>query len=161
MLRVMVLSSRAYPLPWLTHHEQLTKHLQCRTDEFRKIVRACVSNETGFSAPSNDARNEKVKYFLALLCASNRDQVNERLHDLTSLLIVIQVIQAIQEIIQLHLFRELLWIALLRPINGLDNDTHDARIGDLFPEEIRKQGNLAEDVVATLMTMVCSLRCYP
>ncbi|KAG1869094.1 hypothetical protein C8R48DRAFT_771267 [Suillus tomentosus] len=64
------------------------------------------------------------------------------------------VIQGIDEITQLHLFRELLWIALLRPVNDLDNETRDGRIGDLFPEEVREQGNLAEGVVGMLMTMI-------
>ncbi|KAG1850560.1 hypothetical protein C8R48DRAFT_778212 [Suillus tomentosus] len=123
---------------WKTLRVMLIKYLKCRTDEMRKIVRACIVNETGFSAPSKDARNEKVRYFLALLCASNIDQV----------------IQGIDEITQLHLFRELLWIALLRPVNDLDNETRDGRIGDLFPEEVREQGNLAEGVVGTLMTMI-------
>ncbi|KAG2055218.1 hypothetical protein BDR06DRAFT_1007126 [Suillus hirtellus] len=101
---------------WKMLHVMLIKYLKCRTDEMRKIVR----------------------YFLALLCASNIDQV----------------IQGIDEIMQLHLFRELLWIALLRPVNDLDNEMRDGRIGDLFPEEVHEQGNLAEGVVGTLMTMI-------
>lgn len=124
----------------------------------RKIVRACIVNKMGFSAPSKDAQNERVRYFLALLCASNIDQVSERPHNLTSLLIVIQVIQGIDKITQLHLFRELLWIALLQPVNDLDNDTRNGRIGDLFPEEVHEQGNLAEGVVGMLMTMVSFCR---
>jgi hypothetical protein len=137
-----------------THDDQLNTYLKCRTDEMRKVVRACITNETGFSAPSDAARNAKVKYFLALLCASNRDLVSERPYGLCSLLIVIQVIQGIVEIIQLHLFRELLWIALLRPVKGLDDNSQDGRIGDLFPEEIREQGYLSKGVVGTLMTLV-------
>lgn len=90
-------------------------------------------NETGFLAPSEDAYTEKIKYFLALLCTSNQDHINERLHDLTSLLIVIQ---GIQEIMQLYLFRELLWIALLQSINGLDNNMHFTQVKDLFSKDI-------------------------
>ncbi|KAG0701036.1 hypothetical protein DFH29DRAFT_876213 [Suillus ampliporus] len=88
-----------FKAPQVDQHEMFMNSLLVAIDVDSTMLKYLLSKPR-FLAPSEDVQNEKVKYFLAPLCTSNRDQV----------------IQGINEIIQLYMFRELLWRALFQPI---------------------------------------------
>jgi hypothetical protein len=53
-----------------------------------------------------------------------------------------------------QLFRELFWVALLIPVDGLAEGKHSGRIADLFPDELcASVGCVAQDTVSTLVTL--------
>lgn len=63
--------------------------------------------------------------------------------------------RGIAELIQLHMFAELTWVSLMRPIIGLaEKKNENGRIADLFPEEVRDRDGLTQGVVGTLVTIV-------
>jgi hypothetical protein len=63
--------------------------------------------------------------------------------------------QAILEIVQLHMFSELVWVTVAQQSTGLAEGNSQGRIADLFPEQIRGQdGLLGSGLVATLLTVV-------
>jgi hypothetical protein len=63
--------------------------------------------------------------------------------------------QAILEIVQLHMFSELVWVSVFQHNSGLAEGNRQGRIADLFPEEIQGQdGLLGSGLVATLLTVV-------
>ncbi|KAG1892475.1 hypothetical protein F4604DRAFT_1672479 [Suillus subluteus] len=98
-----------------------------------------VHTPTGFSGSQNQAKHARVDYFFALLDSDNQELVQ----------------QGITEVIQLHMFKELIWISLLRPIISLaQNRNENGRIADLFPEEVRDHNGLAKGVVGTLVTII-------
>lgn len=71
-------SSHALPLLTPKHYEQLAGYLDNRCSEMRKIVRACILNDTGFSHMSEKEQNAKADHFLGLLCSANVDRVRDR-----------------------------------------------------------------------------------
>ncbi|KAG2120549.1 uncharacterized protein F5147DRAFT_766463 [Suillus discolor] len=75
---------------WDVLHRTLTKYVDNRCSEMRKIARACILNDTGFSGESIMEQNVKADHFLGLLCSANVDRVR----------------QAIIEIMALHMFRD-------------------------------------------------------
>ncbi|KAG1838171.1 hypothetical protein F4604DRAFT_1691908 [Suillus subluteus] len=121
-----------------THHEQLAGYLNNRCSEMRKIARACILNDTGFSKMLEKEQNARADHFLGLLCSANVDRVR----------------QGIIEIMELHMFREILFVCLFQPIIGLAKDNQGGRIADLFPEEVRDQRGLRQGVVGTLLTVI-------
>ncbi|KAG1806684.1 uncharacterized protein HD556DRAFT_1303093 [Suillus plorans] len=97
-------------------------HIVNRTSDMRKVVWGCIHTPTGFSENQNQAKQARVDYFFVLLDLDNRELVQ----------------QGIMEATQLHMFQELVWIALLQPTIGLaQNRNENGRIADLFPEEVR------------------------
>ncbi|KAG1866143.1 hypothetical protein F4604DRAFT_1682875 [Suillus subluteus] len=55
-----------------------------------------------------------------------------------------RVRQGIIEIMELHMFREILFACLFQPIIGLAKDNQGGRIADLFPEEVQDQQGLRQ-----------------
>ncbi|KAG0704712.1 hypothetical protein DFH29DRAFT_873566 [Suillus ampliporus] len=112
----------------------------------------------GFSGTKKDDQDAKVAYFFQLLSSDDRDEVqNWKPHKFTSWLIAIQyqVQQAILEIVQLHMFTELVWVSVGQHSNGLAEGNSQGRIADLFPEEIQgRDGLLGSGLVATLLTVI-------
>ncbi|KAG1896388.1 uncharacterized protein F5891DRAFT_983562 [Suillus fuscotomentosus] len=124
---------------WETLRFTFSNHIVNRTSEMRKVVRGCIHTPTGFSGSQNQEKRERVNYFFALLDSDNQELVQ----------------QGIAELVQLHMFQELVWISLLRPIVGLaQNKNENGRIADLFPEEVRDHNGLAKGVVGTLVTII-------
>ncbi|KAG1843495.1 hypothetical protein C8R48DRAFT_780635 [Suillus tomentosus] len=123
---------------WDILRQTLAGYVGNRCSEMRKIARACILNDTGFSGMSIMEQNARADHFLGLLCSANVDRVR----------------QAIIEIMALHMFRELLFACLFQPIIGLAKDNHVGRVADLFPEEVRDQRGLRQGVVGTLLTII-------
>ncbi|KAG1880675.1 hypothetical protein C8R48DRAFT_767451 [Suillus tomentosus] len=123
---------------WDTLRLTLAGYLDNRASEMRKIVQVCILNDTGFSSNVQHEQNARADHFLGLLCSANVDMVR----------------QAIIEIIQLHMFKEILFASLFHPMVGLAKDDDGGRIADLFPEEVRDQRGLCQGVVATLLTII-------
>ncbi|KAG2346749.1 hypothetical protein BDR05DRAFT_997154 [Suillus weaverae] len=123
---------------WNTLRQTLAGYLDNRCSELCKIVRACILNDTGFSHISEKEQNARADHFLGLLCSPNVDTVQ----------------QGIIEILELQMFREILFTCLFQPIIGLAKDNQSGRIADLFPEEVRDQRGLCKGVVGTLLTII-------
>ncbi|KAG1736910.1 uncharacterized protein EDB91DRAFT_1083256 [Suillus paluster] len=136
---VIVKGQETSPVRWNTLRLTFCNHIENRTSEMRKAVRACILTPTGFSGSTMEEQNARVDYFFTLLLSTHRERVQ----------------QAITEIMELQLFKELLWIALFQLMNGLCKGNRDGRIADFFPEEIRgPNGLLQKGVVGTLLTIV-------
>jgi hypothetical protein len=73
----------------------------------------------------------------------------------TSKLFVVQVQKALVKLVVHQLFRELFWVALLIPVEGLADGKHSGRIADLFPDELcASVGCVSQDTVGNLLTLV-------
>jgi hypothetical protein len=73
----------------------------------------------------------------------------------TSKLFVVQVQEALAELVVHQLFREVIWVALLIPVDGLADGKHSAKIADLFPNELcASVGCVSQDTVGNLLTLV-------
>ncbi|KAG1717257.1 hypothetical protein EDD22DRAFT_993886, partial [Suillus occidentalis] len=115
------------------------KYIESRMIEMRKVIRGCILSETGFSGTARDDQDAKVVYYFKLLSSDDRNKVQ----------------QAILEIVQLHMFSELVWVTVAQQSTGLAEGNSQGRIADLFPEQIRGQdGLLGSGLVATLVTVI-------
>lgn len=70
--------SHALPLLNLKHCEQLAGYLDNRASEMRKIIQACILNNTGFSSNVQHEQNVRADHFLGLLYSANVDMVRIR-----------------------------------------------------------------------------------
>ncbi|KAG1838000.1 hypothetical protein F4604DRAFT_1941883 [Suillus subluteus] len=135
---VVKTSTGSVSVEWDTLRQTLTGYLDNRASEMRKIVRACILNDTGFSSNVQHEQNARADHFLGLLCSANVNTVR----------------QGIIEIIELQMFREILFASLFQSMIGLAKDDDGGRIADLFPEEVRDQRGLRQGVVGTLLTII-------
>ncbi|KAG0702482.1 hypothetical protein DFH29DRAFT_999305 [Suillus ampliporus] len=138
-LTVVTANMESTSIGWDTLRLTFANHIVNRTSELHKVVRGCIHTPTGFSESQNQAKGARVDYFFALLNSDNRELVQ----------------RGIEELIQLHMFAELLWALLLRPIIGIArNKNENVRIADLFPEEVRDRNGLTKGVVGALVTII-------
>ncbi|KAG2058247.1 hypothetical protein BDR06DRAFT_968728 [Suillus hirtellus] len=58
-------------------------------------------------------------------------------------------------IIQLHMFSELVWVSIFQNNSGLTEGNHQGRMADIFPEQIQGQdGLLGSGLVVNLLTVI-------
>ncbi|KAG1791492.1 hypothetical protein EV424DRAFT_1549263 [Suillus variegatus] len=122
-------------IEWDTLRLTLAGYLDNRASEMRKIIQACILNNTGFSSNVQHEQNVRADHFLGLLYSANVDMVR----------------QAIIEIIQLHMFKEILFASLFHPMVGLAKDNDSGRIADLFPKEVQDQQGLRQVMMNVLL----------
>jgi hypothetical protein len=142
-------------LPPITF-EQLLSLIENKMSELRKVVKGVISPITGFCA--KDKVKETIKRFLSVLNSGHSEAVSDRLDAWKSLpqkLFVVQVQEALTELVAHQIFRELFWAALLIPVDGLADKKHTGRIADLFPDELcASAGCVSQDTVGNLLTLV-------
>ncbi|KAG2739033.1 hypothetical protein P692DRAFT_20882117 [Suillus brevipes Sb2] len=94
------------------------------TSDLRKVARGSASSLTGFVV-NEEHRNQKLLDFIALLNSDN----------------LLWIQQAISDLATTQAFREVLWVALMRPLPELAEVK--GRMADLFPADIQDwNGNL-------------------
>src|SRR6267154_2037756 len=77
--------------------------------------------------------------------------------DFNSRLFVIQMQQALSEMISHQIFKEVLYAALLRLVAALNFFEGSVRLGDFFPEEVHlEMGELHKNLICILMIIVSS-----
>ncbi|KAG0693837.1 hypothetical protein DFH29DRAFT_1006883 [Suillus ampliporus] len=124
---------------WNVLRLTFAKYIKSQNIEMQKVIRGCILSNTGFSGTEKDDQDAKVAYFFQLLSSDDRDEVQ----------------QAILEIVQLHMFTELVWVSVGQHSSGLAEGNSQGRIADLFPEEIQgRDGLLGPGLVATLLTVI-------
>lgn len=141
VLCLTVCLSHNLPSPTSKYCEQFAKSIESRNIEMHKVIRGCILSNTGFSGTEKDDQDAKVTYFFQLLSFDDQINVqNSKPHKFTSWLMIeiwYQVQQAILEIVQLHMFRELVWVSMGQHSNGLAEGNSQGRIADLFPKKIK------------------------
>ncbi|KAG2110714.1 hypothetical protein DEU56DRAFT_758365 [Suillus clintonianus] len=106
------------------------------TSDLRKVARGSASPLTGFVV-SDEHRNQRILDLIILL---NSDNVH-------------WIQQAISDLVTTQAFKEVLWVALMRPLPELA-DVH-GRMADLFPGDIQDwNGNLRCSTVCSLVILM-------
>ncbi|KAG1896200.1 uncharacterized protein F5891DRAFT_1193433 [Suillus fuscotomentosus] len=116
-----------------------SKYIDSRNTEICKVIQGCILSDTGFSDTNKDDQDAKAAYFFQLLSSDDRNEVR----------------QGILEIVQLHMFSELVWVSVFQNSSGLTKGNCQGRMADIFPEQIQGQdGLLGSGLVANLLTVV-------
>ncbi|KAG1786223.1 uncharacterized protein HD556DRAFT_1449960 [Suillus plorans] len=100
--------------------------IENKLSELRKIVWGCIRLKSEFSGDSSDERDKKVKFFFDLFNSNDQDDIE----------------LAIAQLVELHMYKELMWGSSLQTLSGLTEGCPAGRITNLFPEEVRG-GNMA------------------
>ncbi|KAG0693259.1 hypothetical protein DFH29DRAFT_881584 [Suillus ampliporus] len=109
------------------------------TSNLRKVARCSASSLTGFVI-SKEHRHQRILDLVVLLNSDNVQWVQ----------------QGISDLVTTQAFKEVLWVALMRPLPELA-DVH-GRMVDLFPRDIKDwNGNLRCSTVCSLIMLV---QCY-
>jgi hypothetical protein len=135
--------------------EQLLSLFNNTKSELRKVVKGVMSPITDFCA--KEEIKTMIKQFLSILNSGHNQAISDKLDTRTSLAqsCIIQIQEALAELVVHQLFREVLWVALFVPINGLADGKSSGRTVDLFPKELcASVGCLAQDTVGNLLTLV-------
>lgn len=67
---------------------------------------------------------------------------------------VFQIELAITQLVELHMYKELLWGSTLQTLSGLAEGCPAGRIANLFPEEVRGEKALGKCLASMLLTVV-------
>ncbi|KAG1795688.1 uncharacterized protein HD556DRAFT_1442014 [Suillus plorans] len=106
------------------------------TSELRKIVRGGTTPDAGFGKNTEEEAEIKL-HIIDLMNSDNESMIQE----------------AICKLIVTQGFRELLWVALYRPIADLPEG--QARLADFYPEAIQTlTGYLGKGIVGVLVTLM-------
>ncbi|KAG1888387.1 hypothetical protein F4604DRAFT_1916309 [Suillus subluteus] len=135
--------------------EQLLSLFDNTKSELRKVVKGVMSPVTDFCA--KEEIKTMIKRFLSILNSGHSQAISDRVDTRTSLAqpYIVQVQEALAELVVHQLFREILWVALFVPIDGLADRKSSGRIADLFPEELcASVGCLAQDTVGNLLALI-------
>ncbi|KAG2110218.1 uncharacterized protein F5147DRAFT_772485 [Suillus discolor] len=125
------------PIGWQVIHTHLLLLFNNKKSELRKVVKGVLLPITGFCAW--DVIKEMIKQYLLVLNFGHDEAVQE----------------ALAELVIHQLFREVIWVALLIPVNGLADGKHSARIVDLFPDELcASVGCVSQDTIGNLLTLI-------
>ncbi|KIK35227.1 hypothetical protein CY34DRAFT_17153 [Suillus luteus UH-Slu-Lm8-n1] len=117
--------------------EQLVSFFENKASELRKIVKGAMTPLTGFCAEGWE--REMMKRCLSELNSRQNKKVQE----------------ALTELVVSQLFRELFWVALLIPVEGLADEKRSGRVADLFPDELcASVGCVSQDTVGNLLTLI-------
>ncbi|KAG2108126.1 hypothetical protein BD769DRAFT_1675384 [Suillus cothurnatus] len=135
--------------------EQLLSLFDNTKSELRKVIKGVMSPITDFCA--KEEIKTTIKRFLSILNSGHNQAISDKLDTRTSLTqpCIVQVQEALAKLVVHQLFREVLWVALFVPINGLADRKSSGRIADLFPKEPHASvGCLAQDTIGNLLTLI-------
>jgi len=121
---------------WKTIRSTFLGIVTNRMSETRKLVRQCISWPTGFA--DGMTADETIVYIFGLLTSEIQSEVQ----------------RGISKIVNLHMFKEVLWYTLFQPINKLAEGSRRGRLADLYPEAARDNNGLMRGVVGTLITII-------
>ncbi|KAG2089636.1 uncharacterized protein F5147DRAFT_658385 [Suillus discolor] len=123
---------------WEVIHLLFSSTIENRLSDMCKVVRGCIRLDNFSGGGTVQEQEARIKALFDSFNSSDQQDIE----------------QAIAELVELHMFGELMWMATFHTVIGLAEGTHDGRFADLFPQEVRGENlALAKCFAATLLTI--------
>ncbi|KAG2106187.1 uncharacterized protein F5147DRAFT_775000 [Suillus discolor] len=118
---------------------QFSSTIENRLSDMHKVVRGCIRLDDFSGGGTVQEQEARIKALFDSFNPSDQQDIE----------------QAIAELVELHMFRELMWMATFQTVISLAEGTRDGRVADLFPQEVRGENlALAKCFAATLLTII-------